>query len=144
MQPPLDAVATQQCFECSSRGEGVTHFHVGVGPHCTNLSTQQPMLSYSFDQSEADTILFSAYAVLRESGHTDPVVIDQGCRKVVKSGGGQRFGLRFISCSLYTSRGVWEHAPQIIFGALRQLLVQSDAKICLTVIDEPSYRFYTD
>ena len=49
-----------------------------VGPHCTNLSTKQPMHSYSFDQSEADTILFSAYAVLRESGHTDPVVIDAG------------------------------------------------------------------
>ena len=49
-----------------------------VGPHCTNLSTKQPMHSYSFDQSEADTILFSAYAVLRESGHTDTVVIDAG------------------------------------------------------------------
>eukprot|EP00745_Piridium_sociabile_P040935 TRINITY_DN7979_c0_g1_i3.p1 TRINITY_DN7979_c0_g1~~TRINITY_DN7979_c0_g1_i3.p1 ORF type:complete len:449 (-),score=103.89 TRINITY_DN7979_c0_g1_i3:362-1708(-) len=47
-----------------------------VGSHCTNLSTQQPMENYSFDQSEADTILFSAYAVLRESGYSGPVVID--------------------------------------------------------------------
>ncbi len=34
------------------------------------------MQNYSFDQSEADTILFSAYAVLRESGYSGPVVID--------------------------------------------------------------------
>ncbi|KAJ3603232.1 hypothetical protein NHX12_030974 [Muraenolepis orangiensis] len=50
-----------------------------VGSHCTNLSTQQLMQNtgqYSFDQSEADTILFSAYAVLRESGYSGPVVID--------------------------------------------------------------------
>ena len=31
-----------------------------VGSHCTNLSTQQPMENSSFDQSEADTVLFSA------------------------------------------------------------------------------------
>ena len=47
-----------------------------VGSHCTNLSTQQPMENYHFDQSEADTVLFSTYAVLRESGYTGPVVID--------------------------------------------------------------------
>ncbi|KAJ8333974.1 hypothetical protein SKAU_G00412930 [Synaphobranchus kaupii] len=47
-----------------------------VGSHCTNLSTLQPMQNYSFDQSEADTILFSAYAVLRESGYSGPVIID--------------------------------------------------------------------
>ena len=34
------------------------------------------MLNYSFDQSEADTILFSTYAVLRESDYSGPVVID--------------------------------------------------------------------
>ena len=34
------------------------------------------MKNYSFDQSEADTVLFSTYAVLRESGYTGPVVID--------------------------------------------------------------------
>lgn len=34
------------------------------------------MQNYSFDQSEADTILFSAYTVLRESGYSGPVVID--------------------------------------------------------------------
>ena len=34
------------------------------------------MQNYSFDQSEADTVLFSAYAVLRESDYTGPVVID--------------------------------------------------------------------
>lgn len=47
-----------------------------VGPHCTNLSTQQQMENYSFRQSEADTVLFSAYSVLRESGYDGPVVID--------------------------------------------------------------------
>ena len=48
-----------------------------VGSHCTNLSAQQPLLhNYSFDQSEADTILFSIYAILRESGYSGPVVID--------------------------------------------------------------------
>ena len=38
-----------------------------VGPHCTNTAT---------DSDHADTVLFSAYAVLRESGYTGPVVID--------------------------------------------------------------------
>ena len=47
-----------------------------VGSHCTNLSAQQPLHNYSFDQSEADTILFSIYAILRESGYSGPVVID--------------------------------------------------------------------
>ncbi|KAI4816806.1 hypothetical protein KUCAC02_009112 [Chaenocephalus aceratus] len=47
-----------------------------VGSHCTNLSTQQPMQNYSFDQSDADTVLFSTYVVLRESGYSGPVVID--------------------------------------------------------------------
>ncbi len=47
-----------------------------VGTHCSNLSTQQPMQNYSFDQSEADTVIFSAYALLRESGYSGPVVID--------------------------------------------------------------------
>jgi hypothetical protein len=47
-----------------------------VGSLCTNLSTKQPMENYSFDQSEADTVLFSMYAVLRESGYSGPVVID--------------------------------------------------------------------
>ena len=35
-----------------------------VGLNCTNLSTQQSMQNCSSDQSEADTVLFSAYAVL--------------------------------------------------------------------------------
>ena len=35
-----------------------------VGSHCTNLSNQQNMNQYSFDQSEADTIIYSIYAVL--------------------------------------------------------------------------------
>ena len=47
-----------------------------VGSLCTNLSAQQPLHNYSFDQSEADTILFSIYAILRESGYSGPVVID--------------------------------------------------------------------
>ena len=34
------------------------------------------MQNRSFDQSQADTVPFSAYAVLRESGCTGPVVID--------------------------------------------------------------------
>ncbi|CAJ1050849.1 hypothetical protein KUCAC02_009112 [Xyrichtys novacula] len=47
-----------------------------VGPHCTNLSTQQPMEDYSIEQLEADTILFTVYAGLRQSGYSGPVVID--------------------------------------------------------------------
>ena len=47
-----------------------------IGSHCTNLSSQQNMDQYSFDQSEADTIIFSFYAVLHESGYAGPVVID--------------------------------------------------------------------
>ena len=35
-----------------------------VGSDCTNLSTQESIPDYSFSQSEADTILISAYAVL--------------------------------------------------------------------------------
>ena len=38
------------------------------------------MQNRSFDQSQADSVLFSAYAFLRESGHTGPVVIDAACR----------------------------------------------------------------
>ena len=53
-----------------------TEIIYSVGSYCTNLSTEQLMQNYSFDQSEADTILFSAYAVLRESGYSGPVVID--------------------------------------------------------------------
>ena len=34
------------------------------------------MQNYSFDQSAADTILFSIYGLLRDSGCSDPVVID--------------------------------------------------------------------
>jgi len=34
------------------------------------------MDQYSFDQSEADTIIFSFYAILCESGYAAPVVID--------------------------------------------------------------------
>ena len=34
------------------------------------------MQNYSFDQSEADTVLISAYAVLRESGYSGPIDID--------------------------------------------------------------------
>ena len=45
-----------------------------VASNCTNLSTQQSMQNYSFDQS--DTFIFSAYAVLREFCYTGPVVID--------------------------------------------------------------------
>ena len=47
-----------------------------VGSHCINVSTQQPMQNYNFDHSKADNVLFSAYAVLRESGYSGPVVID--------------------------------------------------------------------
>ena len=34
------------------------------------------MLNYNFDQCEADTVFFSAYAVLREYGYSGSVVID--------------------------------------------------------------------
>ena len=38
--------------------------------------TQPPMQNFNFDQSEADTVLFSPYAVLRESGYSGCVIID--------------------------------------------------------------------
>ena len=47
-----------------------------VGAKCMNLSTQEPIEHYCFSQSEADTIFFSAYSALCESGYNDPVVID--------------------------------------------------------------------
>jgi len=47
-----------------------------VGPHSTNVSVQQPMQNYSLDQSEADAVLFSAFAVLRESSYTGLVDTD--------------------------------------------------------------------
>ena len=34
------------------------------------------MVDYSIEQSEADTILFTVYAGLRQSGYSGPVVID--------------------------------------------------------------------
>ena len=65
---------------CSYMADLTQNVHVeiiySVGSHCTNLSSQQPMPDYSFDQSEADTILFFVYTVLRESGYSGPVVID--------------------------------------------------------------------
>ena len=45
------------------------------GSHCTNLPTEQPIQNHRFDQSEADTILLSAYTVLRESGYSGPVTV---------------------------------------------------------------------
>ena len=55
-----------------------TEIIYSVGSHCTNLSTKQPMQNYRFDQSEADTILFSAYTVIHicELCYSGPVVID--------------------------------------------------------------------
>ena len=47
-----------------------------VGSQCTNKSTQQPMQNNSCDKSEDDTVLFSLYAVLRESDYSGSVVID--------------------------------------------------------------------
>ena len=44
----------------------------------TKLSTLLALTipDYSFIQSEADTILFSAYAVLRDSSYSGPIVAD--------------------------------------------------------------------
>ena len=47
-----------------------------VGSQCTNKSTLQPMQNNSCDKSEDDTVLFSLYAVLRESDYSGSVVID--------------------------------------------------------------------
>ena len=68
----------------------------------------------------------------------------QGCRKVVKSGGGN-ISDYVLLVVLYTSRGGLGACPPEhfwYFCALRQLLVQSDANTCLTGcfidIDGPS------
>ena len=53
------------------------------------------------------------------------------CRKVMKSGGGGGGGGNIF-------RGVWGHAPQKFFWclcALRQLLVQSEAKILTELLN---------
>ena len=47
-----------------------------VGTNCTNLSTQELMPVYNFNQAEADTIILSVYTVLRERGYNGPVVSD--------------------------------------------------------------------
>ena len=52
-------------------------------------------------------------------------------------GGGNISDYVLLVVVSYTSRGVWGHAPQKLFWyfcALRQLLVQSDAKIYSTVV----------
>ena len=57
------------------------------------------------------------------------IIATQGCRKW----GGGNISDYVLLLVPYTSRGVWGHAPQN-YCALRQLLIQSDAKICLTVV----------
>ena len=57
-----------------------------VGSHCTKVSTQQPMQNDNFDQSEPDTVFFSAYAVLRESGYN---VIDTADTLLSRQGSSQ-------------------------------------------------------
>ena len=47
-----------------------------MGEDCVSLSTGNTKDSLSFSQSEADTIMLSAYVALRSSGYTNPVVID--------------------------------------------------------------------
>ena len=62
-------------------------------------------------------------------------------------GGGKHFGLLFISCTPVPLGGSGGMPPRI-FCALRQLLVQSEAKhllnSCFIEIDEPSYSSYID
>ena len=47
-----------------------------VGTQCTNLTTQQQNQDLCCDQSEADSIVISIYAIQRNSGYTRPVLID--------------------------------------------------------------------
>ena len=61
----------------------------------------------------------------------------QWCRKVMKSGG----TTFMITFNQLFSRGVWRHAPPLppesflYFCALRQLLVQSEAKILIELLN---------
>ena len=55
-------------------------------------------------------------------------------RKVMKSGGGGHFGLHISCCSLHFLGGLEACPPCRKVCALRQLLVQSEAKICLTAV----------
>ena len=59
----------------------------------------------------------------------------QGCRKVVKSGGGGGNISDYVLLVVpYTSWGVWGHTQKFAkFCVLRRLLVQSEAIICFTV-----------
>ena len=55
--------------------------------------------------------------------------MQEGREKWGRGGGGQHF-LDYVSLVVpYTSRGVWGHAPQKYFCAMRQLLVQSKANM---------------
>ena len=47
-----------------------------VGKECTNLSSGVSLEDLACDQCEADTIIFSVYTALQNSGNNDPVVID--------------------------------------------------------------------
>ena len=65
------------CSYLTDLAQGLsTEIAYSVASKCMNLSTQQLMEHYCFNLSGADTILFSTYPALRESGYNGPVVID--------------------------------------------------------------------
>lgn len=47
-----------------------------IGKECTNLSTNELVQELGCDQFEADTVIFSIYANLRNTGYRRPVVVD--------------------------------------------------------------------
>ena len=53
-----------------------SHIIYSTGMQCQDVATGVDVKKYQFDHSEADTIMISVYAHLRENGYTSPVVLD--------------------------------------------------------------------
>ena len=51
-------------------------------------------------------VSLSSCFLASQASTSGPRQLTQGCRKVVKSGGREHFGLRFISCSLHLLGGL--------------------------------------
>ena len=47
-----------------------------VGNRCTNLKTGEEVCHFKYEQSEADTAMFTIYGGLRDAGYTEAIMID--------------------------------------------------------------------
>ena len=65
----------QKCLTENAKNVN-TKILYSIGKQCIDLSTDQQKDEFSCDQMEADTVIFSIYAALRNSDYRRPVVID--------------------------------------------------------------------